>query len=246
MTAMTEPTTLDRPRAGTDPAAGRGGPSRPTRRALLGGGIGLLGLASAGSGWALQRYVIDHVEVADASAYEASVNGGTAAVSTGGSVSGTTYASDLVTIDVERTVVGSGSDQLVHFTADLQVADGTVLRSAFAHDEFGENIIEVPSIIASSVGAVWAVNGDYYGFRDTGIVIRNGVAYRDRGARQGLAYYRDGSMSLYDETATTAQKLVDDGVWQTLSFGPGLVDGGSVVDGIDSVEIDTNFGNHSV
>ena len=53
-------------------------------------------------------------------------------------------------------------------------------------------------------------------------------------------------MSLYDATVTTAQQLVDDGVWQTLSFGPGLVDGGSVVDGIDSVEIDTNSGNHSV
>jgi exopolysaccharide biosynthesis protein len=115
-----------------------------------------------------------------------------------------------------------------------------------AHDEFGESSIEVPSVIASSVGAVWAVNGDYDGFRDNGIVIRNGVAHRDRGARQGVAYYRDGSVSLYDETATTAQQLVDDGVWQTLSFGPWLVDGGSVVDGIDSVEIDTDFGNHSV
>ena len=35
--------------------------------------------------------------------------------------------------------------------------------------------------------------GDYYGFRDTGIVIRNGVAFRDAGARQGLAFYADGS-----------------------------------------------------
>ena len=103
-----------------------------------------------------------------------------------------------------------------------------------------------PSTIASGVGAVLAINGDYYGFRDTGIVIRDGVAYRDAGARQGLALYDDGTMRLYDETTTTAGALVADGVWQTLSFGPGLVDGGAVLDGIDSVEIDTNFGNHSV
>ncbi len=216
------------------------------RRALIGGGLGVLGLAATGSGWALERYVIDHVEVADAGAYEASVTGATAAATTGGTVTGTRYTSDVVSIDVARTVVGSGSDQLVYFTADLQVTDATVLRSAFAHDQFGENIIEVPSVIASSVGAVWAVNGDYYGFRDTGIVVRNGVAYRDEGARQGLAYYRDGSMRLYDETATSAGQLVADGVWQTLSFGPSLVDGGAVVDGIDAVEVDTNFGNHSV
>ena len=87
---------------------------------------------------------------------------------------------------------------------------------------------------------------DYYGFRDTGIVIRNGVAFRDKGARQGLAFYSDGSLKLYDETTTTAQALLDAGVWQTWSFGPGIVDGGKVVSGIDSVEVDTNVGNHSI
>ena len=35
-------------------------------------------------------------------------------------------------------------------------------------------------------------------------------------------------------------------MWQTPSFGPGLVKDGTLVDGIDSVEIDTNFGNHSI
>jgi exopolysaccharide biosynthesis protein len=58
--------------------------------------------------------------------------------------------------------------------------------------------------------------------------------------------YRDGSMKLYDETATNAKQLIADGVWSTLSFGPGLVEGDKVIDGIDSIEIDTNFGNHSI
>ena len=44
-------------------------------------------------------------------------------------------------------------------------------------------------------------------FRTSGIVIRNGVIYRDNGARQGLAIYRDGTMALYDEKTTTAQEL---------------------------------------
>ncbi|MGG5259484.1 phosphodiester glycosidase family protein [Phycicoccus avicenniae] len=243
---MNEPTSTLAPDRTPPPSVGP--PRRRVgRRALLGGGAGLAALAATGTGWALERYVVDHVEVASASAYEASQGVASAATaSTGGTVSGTTYTSDLATIDISRTVVGSGDDQLVYFTADLRLEDATVLRSAFANDEFGQNIIEVPSAIASAVDAVWAVNGDYYGFRDNGIVVRNGVAYRDEGARQGLAWYRDGSMRLYDETATTAKALVDDGVWQTLSFGPGLVDGGAVVDGIDSVEVDTNFGNHSV
>ena len=57
-------------------------------------------------------------------------------------------------------------------------------------------------------------------------MIRNGVAYRDVPAREGLAFYADGSVQLYDETATSADQLLADGVWNTLSFGPAvLVDG---------------------
>ena len=59
---------------------------------------------------------------------------------------------------------------------------------------------------AEDNGAVFAINGDYYGFRDTGMVIRNGVVFRDSGARQGLAFYTDGRAELYDETTTSAAK----------------------------------------
>ena len=35
-------------------------------------------------------------------------------------------------------------------------------------------------------------------------------------------------------------------MWNTLSFGPALVADGEVQSGIDDVEVDTNFGNHSI
>ena len=120
------------------------------------------------------------------------------------------------------------------------------LAVGFANNQFGENIIEDTSDIAASIDAIFAINGDYYGFRDTGIVIRNGVIYRDEGARQGLAIYADGTMEVYDETTTTAEELLAAGVWNTLSFGPALLDGGEVLAGIEDVEVDTNFGNHSI
>lgn len=99
---------------------------------------------------------------------------------------------------------------------------------------------------ATANNAILAVNGDYYGFRDSGIVIRNGVVFRDSGAREGLAMYRDGTVKVYDETQTTAAQLVADGVWNTLSFGPAIVESGAAVSGIDQVEVDTNVGNHSI
>ena len=147
---------------------------------------------------------------------------------------------------ISTVTTGSGTDTVTYYVADLQLSDATVLASAFADNSFGTNITETTSEMAADNDAVSAVNGDYYGFRDTGIVIRNGVVFRDEGARDGLAFYRDGHVEVYDETTTTAQTLVDDGVWNTLSFGPALLEDGEVLDGLDEVEVDTNFGNHSI
>src|SRR5262249_38651684 len=132
------------------------------------------------------------------------------------------------------------------FVADVRLTDATRLRSAFAENKFGTNIVADTSVIAAEHDAVFAINGDYYGFRDTGIVIRNGVAYRDAGAREGLAFSRDGSVRLYDETTTSADELVAQGVWNTLSFGPAILADGAVVAGIENAEVDTNVGNHSI
>jgi len=147
---------------------------------------------------------------------------------------------------VSQVVTGSGSDTVTYYVADVTLGDATDLRSAFAKDQFGENITETTSAIAEDNGAVFAINGDYYGFRDTGIEIRNGVLYRDDGAREGLAFYTDGTVQVYDETTTTGAELLDAGVWNTLSFGPAIVEDGQVVDGIESQEVDTNIGNHSI
>ena len=197
----------------TKPPAKTPSRARTTRRALLGGGIGTLALVAGGSAWAADRYLIDHVEIDSASAYEASQGTASAATaSTGGTVSGTTYTSDLATIDISTTVVGSGSDQVTYVVADVTLTDATALRSAFANDEFGRNIIEVPSAIAASVNAVFAVNGDYYGFRDTGIVIRNGMVFRDAGRPRGSRLlprrHDDGSTTRPRPTPPSSSRMV--------------------------------------
>ncbi|MDR7253160.1 exopolysaccharide biosynthesis protein [Nocardioides sp. BE266] len=219
----------------------------PSRRAFLIGGLTTLTLTTGGGAWALDRYVVDHVEVADASAYEASQGSDGTELDTSQAVlTDDSWSADGTTITVKEVSTGSGDATVTYFVADLVLSDATVLRSAFAGDAFGTNIVDETSDIAEQNGAIFTINGDYYGFRETGIVVRNGVAYRDAGAREGLAFYRDGHVELYDETATDAQSLVDDGVWNTLSFGPALVADGEVLDGIDDVEVDTNFGNHSI
>jgi exopolysaccharide biosynthesis protein len=217
------------------------------RRFLIGGGAGFALLAGGGATWALDRFVVDHVEVDDVASYEAAQSVDAVDTSSAdGTFTDTSYASQYCTIDISTVVTGSGDSTVTYYVADVVLTDATVLRSAFANNEFGTNIVEYTSDIAADNDAVFAINGDYYGFRETGIVVRNGVVYRDEGARDGLAFYRDGSVVVYDETATNADALVAAGVWNTLSFGPAIVEAGAVVDGIESVEVDTNVGNHSI
>ena len=222
------------------------------RRAVIAGAVALTLSAGGATAWALDRFVIQHVEISDVSAYQASQSGTTtSAVQAGTSTSAavttdTTYSSESSDITISTVTTGSGDSTVTYYVADVVLGDATTLQSAFANDSFGENITETTSAIAEANNAIFAINGDYYGFRDTGIVIRNGVVFRDEGARQGLAFYRDGTVKVYDETTTTAEQLVADGVWNTLSFGPSLLDNGEVAEGIEDVEVDTNFGNHSI
>lgn len=156
------------------------------------------------------------------------------------------YQSDTVSISIKKVTTGSGNNTMTYFVADVIVSDATELTSAFAKDKFGTNIIEYTSQIAEDNNAIFAINGDYYGFRTDGIEIRNGVIYRDEPARTGLAFYKDGTMKIYDETQTSAQELLDQGVWNTLSFGPALIENSVANTDFSNVSVDKNFGNHSI
>lgn len=241
------------------PSVGADVPRRRRRRrdTVIGAALVTALTLGGGAAWALDRFVVQHVEISDVSAYEAEQSGASSAAAaaggasddesgTGTVVTGSSATTDDASVSISTVTTGSGDDTVTYSVAEVTLEDATALRSAFAEDSFGENITETTSDIAAETGAVFAINGDYYGFRDTGIVIRNGVAYRDEGAREGLAFYRDGHVEVYDETTTDAATLVAAGVWNTLSFGPAIVEDGDIVDGIEEVEVDTNIGNHSI
>ncbi len=226
-----------------------------TRRAVISAVLAVTLSAGGAAAWALDRFVVPHAEITNVSEYEASQTGTTTTTTTDETsadtsasavVTDTSYTSGDTGVTISTVTTGSGDDTVTYYVADVVLDDATTLKSAFAEDTYGENITETTSAIAEDHNAIFAINGDYYGFRDTGIVIRNGVVYRDDGARQGLAFYKDGTVKVYDETATTAEQLIADGVWNTLSFGPSLLDNGQIASGIEDMEVDTNFGNHSI
>lgn len=133
-------------------------------------------------------------------------------------------------------------DTTVH-VAEVTIPDISCLRSAFAQDTYGRNVNETVLAMAQRTGAILAVNGDFYGARRTGYVIRNGEIYRDRPAKnqQDLCIMNDGSFQFVWESSISAQELLQRGAVHVLSFGPALIENGTLcVDENDEVGVHMN------
>ena len=115
------------------------------------------------------------------------------------------------------------------YVADIMVNSSEYIKTAFANDYYGKNVTDKASSIAQQNNAILAINGDYYGARENGYVIRNGIVYRDTNdGKDLLCIYADGTMKIVDPGDKTAQELVDEGVWQAFSFGPALIQNGQI------------------
>lgn len=117
------------------------------------------------------------------------------------------------------------------YAADIVLSSSKYLQTALAQNSYGRNVTETTSEIAKNADAIIAINGDYYGVQEEGYVIRNGVLYRDTASsrQEDLVIYDDGRFSIINEEEITAEKLLEDGAQQILSFGPALVEDGTVV-----------------
>jgi exopolysaccharide biosynthesis protein len=116
------------------------------------------------------------------------------------------------------------------YVAEVEFSKNAQIETAFAQNSYGKNVTATTSSMAESSAAILAVNGDYYGARDNGYVIRDGIIYRSsaKADQEDLVIYKDGSMKIINESEVSAQELVDDGAITVLSFGPALVEDGKV------------------
>lgn len=129
---------------------------------------------------------------------------------------------DLISYRVQGTTV---------YVADVQLADPDAMAAVLAQDAYGRNVTETPSSMAERTGALLAVNGDYYGAREKGYVIRNGVLYRSRAnsGQEDLVIDENGDFSIVNESEVSAQELLEAGATQVYSFGPGLISEGEIL-----------------
>ena len=138
----------------------------------------------------------------------------------------TTYKNDHLYIELKEYREHSTD---IH-VAEIRLTSAQYLLTAFAKDTYGRNILDKPTRIMPSKNAIFAVNGDNYGAREGGYVIRNGFLYRTVGnssyKMEVLCIMPDGDFYFTHSSRETAQSLLDKGVWQGFTFGPVLLDNG--------------------
>ena len=147
----------------------------------------------------------------------------------------TAYEDDTKVIAIETYERNSTQ---IH-VATVTIKGDASIKTALADETYGRNVKAKTSTTAQSVNAVLAVNGDYYGARDAGYVIRNGQLLRSDSQdanQEDLVIYQDGSFEIIREGDITTQELLNKGAVQVLSFGPALIENSQVaVDSADEV-----------
>ncbi|MDP2813425.1 MAG: phosphodiester glycosidase family protein, partial [Erysipelotrichaceae bacterium] len=123
-------------------------------------------------------------------------------------------------------------DNVVYHIVDMRLSDVRYLQSAFAKDIYGKNVFQTTSQIAEKNQAILAINGDFYGSRDDGLIIRNGVFYRDQPRKapdnRSLLINDQGNFIFVTEGAVDGSSYLEKGALHSLSFGPVLVEDGKV------------------
>ena len=140
----------------------------------------------------------------------------------------TSYQDDHISVAISKKRI-LDSDVTI---ADIMISDPSLLKTGLADGVFGRNITAETSKIAADCQAIFAVNGDFYGFRDDGIVMRNGSLYRNvpRTDPMADALFIDssGDLSILPDKSVTDADISH--ATQIISFGPGLVENGSVTE----------------
>jgi exopolysaccharide biosynthesis protein len=137
------------------------------------------------------------------------------------------YQSDTLQISIEQYEEG----KITYFVADIQIKDASQFGYAFSSDKF-KSAYESVSDIADRNGAILAINSDFCGFHNEGVIIRGGELFRKQNSKRHLLIVdKNGNMSALvdrrEKQGQVAERLMSSGnTLHTFEFGPLLVKDG--------------------
>ena len=145
----------------------------------------------------------------------------------------TSYKSHDLNVTITKKQVGNS----VAFVADIYTRWSDTFMYAFGHDTFSRAASSLESMqsLGDRKKAVIAINGDFYGQRDTGMLVRAGQVWRDVEKGDVGCYYFDGTFRGVSKSEFDLQTELSKGLYHTMTFGPILVS-----DGVTRTNIQTS------
>ena len=134
-----------------------------------------------------------------------------------------TYKSANISVSVSRVE----KPGLLYHVAEIYIKDISCLRTAFGEGGYGYR--GMTADMAAANHAIVAISGDYYSARQEGIVVRNGVLYRDTRFEDVCVLLSDGRMLTLAPDEVDMDQLKEAAPWQVWSFGPRLLDHGKAM-----------------
>ncbi|MBP1919897.1 phosphodiester glycosidase family protein [Youngiibacter multivorans] len=222
--------------------------------------LDILAVAVIVGGIAAYRLLIPETYVANASGTEAVSTAASAADTSEKAVSSDTGTTDwgeafadkftegeiietdtsYMSKNVNVTMTTVQEDGVTYYVQDIYVRSIENLQTAFAEDTYGKAVTDWVLDMAIENDAVAAINGDYYGVESGGVVIRNGVLYRDDANADVLVLYYDGTMKGFSAAEFDADLEMANGAYQAWNFGPLLVEEGTALTSFSSRISGTN------
>ena len=140
------------------------------------------------------------------------------------------YCDDSILCIVWKEVVGN----TVCTFSEVKIADGSQLRRSLAGNSYSSSIQLKASDMAKAVNSVVAINGDFYAFRQIGVVVYNRELFRFSPSVLDTCFFTSSGDILFahkGELTTaeaTKQYISDNDIIFSTSFGPILVENGEI------------------
>ncbi len=146
------------------------------------------------------------------------------------------YQSANINVSWERIE----EDGVIYFVADVYVSDLGYLRSGFANGKYNGGF-QMLGDMAAEADAVVAISGDHYGGRSEGMVVRDGVLYRETRFADVCVLLSDGTMVTLTNAELDVENVKAAAPWQVWSFGPELLDDeGKALTSFNSIVLPNN------
>ncbi len=116
--------------------------------------------------------------------------------------------------------------------SEVKIADASQFRRYMADNTFGSSVQYRPSDMAATVNAVVAMSGDFYKFRDMGIVVYQRNVHRVQGKHIDTCFIdSNGNLNFVYKAEITDKEsaeayVKENDILFSLAFGPVLVDNG--------------------